>query len=279
MKVTIKGVPDDISMADLATKLYRQFVIEAEVASIDQEQGDKPMHAQAAEILGHIHNRDYGLAESKAGLLRDQLHKGDWTLGGDEKAEKFDEECVGCCKVVDVAANLQKELDEYRETLRVERIDHTCERTAVNRKYHEVIRERDSLIESLRAGAKTNALKVEDLKKAIDDLKLTIKIRDGTIKYLSGVLDTRDDEWSKTTDARLIEDLRVELSARKEDSEVLMKVVEIVKNWDDSTGRAFPTLYKILDELVDYTDASEGSPDTDLDECPEITISFRGLSS
>ena len=56
----------------------------------DKEQDEKPMHVQAAEILGHIHNRDYGIAESKARLLRDQLAKGDWTLGSEKSEVQHD---------------------------------------------------------------------------------------------------------------------------------------------------------------------------------------------
>ena len=70
----------------------------------------------------------------------------------------------------------------------------------------------------------------------------------------------------------VIEKLEAEVAARKEDSEVLMKVVEIIKNWDDSTGRAFPTMIKILDELVDYTDAPEGPPETPIDDLYRVSI-------
>ena len=198
MNITLQGVPDEWSMADLATKLYCEFVIKAEVASIDQEQDEKPLHAQAAEILGHIHNRDYGLAELKIEILRDQLRKGDWTLGDDEKTEDI---------------------------------------------------MKASTIHELHAELGRAYSKIENLEAKLD----------GKRAYIGGCEE--------------------ELDVYRQDSEVLRKVVRIVKDWDDSTGRAFPTLYKILDELVDYTDASEGSPDTDLDECPEITISFRGLSS
>jgi len=40
-----------------------------------------------------------------------------------------------------------------------------------------------------------------------------------------------------------------ELSACKEDSEALAAVVRVVKNWDERSGRAFPTLYE--DSTID----------------------------
>ena len=86
MNITLQGVPDEWSMVDIATKIYREFGPKVGIKHAEQEQNEKPLHMQATEILGHIHNRDYGPAESKAGLLRGQLAKGDWTLGS-EKSE------------------------------------------------------------------------------------------------------------------------------------------------------------------------------------------------
>ncbi len=45
-------------------------------------QCDKPLHQQAAEVRAHIVDRDYGLAEKKATILCGCLRKGDWMLGG-----------------------------------------------------------------------------------------------------------------------------------------------------------------------------------------------------
>ncbi len=152
--------------------------------------------------------------------------------------KEIDEERVGCCKVVDVAAKLQEELDECRN---------------MNLSLHEDIKElKDSNIEDLK-----------------EQKRLELKLHHAKSDY----------EIMRTnhcnTVAKLREDIRgleVELSARKEDYAVFMKVVEIVKNWDDSTGRAFPTLIKILDELVDYTDAPEGPPETPIDDLYRVSV-------
>ena len=58
-----------------------------------------------------------------------------------------------------------------------------------------------------------------------------------------------------------IPDQNTNIEKLKEDSAVLMKVVDAIRDWDDSTGRAFPTLYKIVDLLVDYIDVPEGDYD------------------
>lgn len=55
-------------------------------------QDTKPMHVQALEILRHIQDRDYGIAETKAAALHAQLHEGGWTLGaGGEEPASFEQ--------------------------------------------------------------------------------------------------------------------------------------------------------------------------------------------
>ena len=54
-----------------------------------------------------------------------------------------------------------------------------------------------------------------------------------------------------------IAELEAELAVFKADSGVLKKVVDVIRDWDDGTGRAFPALYKIVGLLVDYTDIPE----------------------
>ena len=137
----------------------------------------------------------------------------------DGKTEPIiDEGCVGCCKVVDVAAGLQKKLDERTE----------------------IIRELRSKIELVP-----------------DNFWAVMGRKNATIQKQSNT----------------IEDLEVELSARKEDSRVLMKVVEIVKRDDNC-----PTIInQLADLLVDYLDAPEGPPETLIDEAPDITVTFAFL--
>ena len=229
------------------------------------------------------------------------------------KAEQTtDEECVGCagpCNVVDVAAKLQEELDEahgilaskdrvlvnlhktineYNETIRVERIDRAAEKEVVNRKFSEDLRKLNATIEGLKDS------NIEDLK---EQKRLELKLHHAKSDYeimrtnhcntvnklkddiedlnsaIDGLAAERDDLKQMLSAASVvIEKLEAEVAARKGDSEVLMKVVEIVKNWDDSTGRAFPTLIKILDELVDYTDAPEGPPETPIDDLYRVSV-------
>jgi uncharacterized coiled-coil protein SlyX len=147
------------------------------------------------------------------------------------KAEQtIDEGCVGCCKVVDIAADLQKKLDDAM-TENVELSD------TIDRMFNvAAARERG----------------IADLNRIIEELNDRTTFDAKHIDRLNKVIISHINE---------IRGLDAELSARKEDSKVLVRVVEIVKNWDDSTGRAFPTLIKILDELVDYTVAPEGPED------------------
>lgn len=49
---------------------------------MNEEQSEKPLHQQAAEVRAHIIDRDYGLAEKKVQILWECLFKGDWVLGG-----------------------------------------------------------------------------------------------------------------------------------------------------------------------------------------------------
>ena len=112
--------------------------------------------------------------------------------------KKIDEECVGCagpCKVVDVAAKLQEELDEahgilaskdrvlvnlhktineYNETIRVERIDRAAEKEVVNRKFSEDLRKLNATIEGLKDS------NIEDLK---EQKRLELKLHHAKSDY------------------------------------------------------------------------------------------------
>ena len=127
------------------------------------------------------------------------------------------DDCVGCCKVVDVAANLQKELDE-------------C--------------------------SNMNSFLNED----IEGLKADY-----------GIMRTNH----RNTVAKLQDDIRgieAELSARKEDSDVLMKVVGMIRAWNISPIEPRGTINDIRNVVKDYLDAPEG-PETPIDDLYRTTVS------
>ena len=141
------------------------------------------------------------------------------------------------------------------------------------------------LIRNLKGDSENLKTTIEDLNSQLTDERAIIdkitRLRVDEVETRQGLEADRDIvlQNDRNVIAKLREDIRgleVELSARKDDSAVLMKVVDIVKNWDDSTGRAFPTLFKILDELVDYTDAPEG-PETPIDDLYKVTVSCAFL--
>jgi len=146
----------------------------------------------------------------------------------------------GCCMVVDIAANLQKELDECNGCV-------------------------DSLIKKL------------DIRtKQVDHYAKAVEIRDETVRELKRKLDDVSAVFDDQNSA--IEGIEAELSARKEDSEVLMKVVEAVREYDGSYKHGtMNTFNHVYDILVDYLDAPEGPPDTPIDENHEITITYTLL--
>ena len=94
---------------------------------------------------------------------------------------------------------------------------------------------------------------IELLVGEISDQNKTIENKCATINWLEDRIDNQSRSRGKE-----IEELKTELASMVRDSEVFMEVVNVVRDWDDSTGRAFPTLYKIVDLLVDYTDIPEG---------------------
>ena len=147
----------------------------------------------------------------------------------------------GCCKVVDIAADLQRELDESKFALDLARTTH------------------GGTIKYLRG--------------VCDTRDTTIEKRDETIRELKRKLDDVSSVFDDQNSA--IEGIEVELSARKEDSEVLTKVVEAVRKYDGSykngTMNSFTRIYDIV---VDYLDAPE---DTPIDEPDEITVTFAWL--
>ena len=87
--------------------------------------------------------------------------------------------------------------------------------------------------------------------KIINEFKTTEQIE---TDRLNGIIDDLQDE---------IRGLEAELSARKGDSEVLMKVVEAIRELRNLSGMtATYDLRHIRDMLVDYLDAPEGPDNT-----------------
>lgn len=127
-------------------------------------------------------------------------------------------------KYIDIVANRDRTIEDLKDALELERIDHTAERTAVDRKYH------DDLCKQIPA--------IEDLNSRLAE----------TIAIVDKITLLRVDE------VELRQDIDAELSARKHDSEVLMKVVEIVKG--DSL-RSYMMINQLADLLIDYIDAPE----------------------
>lgn len=88
-------------------------------------------------------------------------------------------ECVGCagpCDVVDVAAKLQKEVDEYKETLRLERIDHVAETTVLSRECRKSLQYRDQVIDRLQKDIEVKVGIIKKFEK--DDCELRFMVVD-----------------------------------------------------------------------------------------------------
>jgi len=200
------------------------------------------------------------------------------------KAERsIDDECVGCagpCMAVDVAAKLQEELDECNKLALNESRRVQCDTELIEKLHIEIKQERDEnigLSETIDRMAKKWSVdraiiknfkiletrETDRLHRIIEDLDSQLTEKCAIIEEITRL---------RVDEVETRQGIEAELSARKEDSRVLMRVVEIVKNWDDSTGRAFPTLTQMLDELADYIDAPEVPPETPIDESREITI-------
>ena len=96
--------------------------------------------------------------------------------------------------------------------------------------------------------------------KIINEFKTTEQIE---TDRLNGIIDDMHDE---------IRGLEAELSARKEDSEVLMKVVGVIRIWDAPPSDVDTRKVRAL--LEDYLDAPENTP---IDEPNEITIKVDWL--
>ena len=163
-------------------------------------------------------------------------------------------------------------IEDYKETIHVERMDRVIEKESINRKFCEDLRKLNATIEELKDRNAEDLHELYDIDRTeFEDMKTGCEIM--FRNYLNTIAKLQDD----------IKGLDAELSARKHDSEVLKKVVEIVKNWDDlsvvdrystSTTTAMRRLYNVV---KDYTDAPEGPPETPIDEPQEITVTFAYL--
>ncbi len=233
---------------------------------------------------------------------------GDWFCDGKcadnhtSDARGFNTDCAYPCKVVDVAANLQEELDEYKETTRVERIDRVAEKEVLNRKYHEdlqkayaiiedleskimmipdnfwsVVRQRDAIIKERDKTIDIMENRHSNRKAHIHNLENTIKQQDKTIEDIRSKNFQEVKERHEIYDKELSEQraiinritfLRVnevetrqgieaELSARKEDSATIQKVVELVRNWNCAPAATYRTMHEIVELFVHYTEPKE----------------------
>lgn len=210
------------------------------------------------------------------------------------KAEPtIDEGCVGCCKVVDVAARLQEELEDTETKLVgcrnliddrdriIREMDVTISDLMDNDKkingfldeYRVTVDNRDKTIKELKYRNIVDLHELYDLDKAernklastIKDLNLELTKKRAIIEDLNAQLTERRNRIN--TLHGLIKDVDAELSARKEDSEVLMKVVDAIRELQNLTGMV--TTYDmrhIRDMVKDYLDAPEGPPETPIDE-------------
>lgn len=109
--------------------------------------------------------------------------------------QPIDEDCVGCCKVVDVAAKLQEELESTNKTIK-----ELKDRITFDAKH----------IDRLNKVITSHINEIRDLETTIDEKDKMLE------KYGREI-------WCLRDKVSAIED---ELSARKHDSEVLEKVVE-----------------------------------------------------
>lgn len=221
----------------------------------------------------------------------------------------IDEECIGCagpCMVVDVAAGLQKELDacrlviknfkaietketdrlhkiigEYKETIRLERIDRAADRTVINRKYNEDRRKKNAIIDEKDKMLEKQEREISGLL-CLRDMYDGLKAEINELKSLLAAEHTIVDKITRlrVNEVETLYALKAELSARKVDSAVLMEVVEIIRD-DTIPNSKVPCM---ICNLVDaYLDAPDGTatassiPDNVIDERPEITVTVAFL--
>ena len=107
-----------------------------------------------------------------------------------------------------------------------------------------------------------------DCNKRIKGLKSTIDMRNGMNEHLTRILDMKAGE---------IHGLETELSACKKDSEMLKRMVQLVRTWHDTSIRPTPVLNSLFDEIVDCRNAKEESDDTPIDE-PEKSNNLTPMS-
>ena len=207
------------------------------------------------------------------------------------KAEQLiDERCV----VVDTIANIRGELKDCCECNKVLEDDNFSLRETINDmakkhvRYKNTIKElKDQNIEDLKEMYDFREGELEWFKDRITENDETI-VRMRSV-FVTRKLDAQDlacvirDLTSQLTEKRTIineitrlrvnevetrQDLEAELSARKQDSEILMKVVKVIE--DDSVGNNKAA--NLIADIVGYYDAPEGPEDTSLDEVPTIVV-------
>lgn len=187
----------------------------------------------------------------------------------------IDDDCVGCagpCMVVDVAAKLQKELDMCHQTIKTFKILETRETDRL----HKTIKQYKDENVSLR-------VTINDMVKSWSDDRATIEDLNSQLTDERAIIDKIT--LLRVNEVETRQGLEAELSALKDDSAVLMKVVDEVKEWIDTTSDPSSytrrtnavTLDRIAFIIKDYLDAPEGPPETPIDEPQEITIAVAFL--
>lgn len=177
-----------------------------------------------------------------------------------QKEPIIDEGCVGCCKVVDIAARLQNELDEYKK------INDDQSRT-IHYLKQEIVGRKDQLMEQREAteSKEREVLRLKD--KHADTIE---ELKDQNIDDLKELYDFHEGE---------LEWFKDELSAYKQDSEVLKKVVEVINDWrspkyDHHTPYDRMKLYSVYQLVREYLDAPEVPPKTPIDDLYRTSVSI-----
>jgi len=135
----------------------------------------------------------------------------------------IDEGCVGCCKVVDIAAGLQKKVDPLEE----------------------------------HAGVKDTVIalamkRIAEQKTTLTEKRNRISTLHGLIIGLEAKIESIRNEWLLSCDD--VHALEAELYAREQDSEVLGKVVDAIARWNRSPiepRRTICDIRMIIDDCVD----------------------------
>jgi hypothetical protein len=162
--------------------------------------------------------------------------------------QSTNEDCIGCagpCKVVDVAAKLQEELDAKTAIIKNFKILETRETDRLHK-----------IIEKLKDR------NIEDLHELYDIYEAELR---GIKADRTSIKSDRD---------IMFQNYRNTIAKLREDSAVLMKVVDVVN--DDTISR-FAVPWRIRCIVEDYLDAPGGPPETPIDDLYKVTVTYAFL--